>query len=86
MSKNARGRMATVDARDGHNVTSLIDELKVMINGNYRDFTTAGRYREYIHVTRQADGWYRAIHVKDGDKILTDSTTRLAQFIMNRVR
>lgn len=83
MSKHKPGRLPTLDVTQaGHSVSTIIIAVTGMVNGNYGDFTVGPERDDYVHVTRCADGTYRARH--QGGLYQTDNTLRLAQFIWDK--
>jgi hypothetical protein len=78
--------LPTIDARQGHTVSTLIVALTGMMNGKYGDIKYGDEHKDFLHISRLKDGMYRAEHKSSGWKLQTDSPLRIAQIIVNRVR
>lgn len=88
MARDANGNpgpLPSIDARNGHSTSTLVVALVGMMPGNYGDVRTGDGDGDYVHVTRNPNGSYRAVHVARRESYDGDNALRAAQFIMNRV-
>jgi hypothetical protein len=81
----ALNALPSFDARDGHTTSTIVVAVTGMMPGNYGDVITGPGSGDYVHVTRNDNGSYRAVHVARRESHEGDNALRVAQFIANRI-
>lgn len=74
-----------IDVRTGHNVSTIVVALTGMMPGNYGDMRTGDADGDYVHVTREPNGTFNAVHVARRERHQSNNTLRVAQFIADRI-
>lgn len=80
-----KAQLPTLDARNGHTVSTIIVALNGMMPGQYGDILTGEGQYDRAHVTRNENGSYKVVHIQTTAVRTGDNVLRLAQFIMDQV-